>query len=138
MILVTVLFVGYYATYRLYPISLFGGLMLSPLAATIVVGQWLRQKLRLGSEPRWARACFLACVLLSMCVARDWFREPMHDIGLMFGSHGRWGCSSPDADGSAFLLRDGTMPLFLFVPIVAATAGHWLLSRSAAKGEPVP
>lgn len=57
-----------------------------------------------------------------------WFEQPMHDIALIFGSHGRWGCQLYDDQGPAYLLRDSTLPFILFGPILGTNAAHWLFA----------
>jgi len=67
-----------------------------------------------------------------MLASFEWFQDPMHDIALTFGSHGRWGCGTVNEDGSPyFLLRDSTMPFILFAPVLLATAAHWVASKRA-------
>ena len=100
---------------------------LLPFVGTVVVGRRLRQSLRSGSGRPFEHAWFLGFALASMLMSFSWFQSPMHDIALTFGSHGRWGCSDVNEDGSSvYLLRDTTMPFILFAPVLVATAGHWL------------
>src|SRR5689334_15498020 len=127
----TILYIGWCATRGLQPLSLVGALTLLPFVGTIVAGRGLRQKLQRRRARPWAHAWFVGFALASMLVSFEWFRNPMHDIALIFGSHGRWGCGTVNADGSpVFFLRDSTVPFLLFAPILVLTAGHWLLSVS--------
>ena len=106
--------------------------MLLPYVGTIVTGQRLRQALHGRPGRRWAHAWFLGFTLASLLASLSWFKDPMHDIALIFGSHGRWACETVNADGSpAYLLRDSTVPFMLFLPSLLAVAGHWLTSKRA-------
>jgi hypothetical protein len=114
----------------LYPVSKMGALWLLPYAATIAAGQRLRQHLVQRPERRRAHATFLGLTLLALFSSLGWFRDPMHDIALFFGSHGRWGCSVVNDDGSPYyLLRDDTMPFILFAPVLLTVAAHGLATR---------
>ena len=72
----------------------------------------------------------LATVFYAFWHSFGWFRTPMHDLALSLGSHGRWGCSVVNSDGShAYLIRDATVPWLLFVPIIVGTVVHAMLTR---------
>lgn len=130
MLLATVVYAGWCAGHGLYPMSAFSWLLLLPLVGTIVAGQSLRQTQCSRPARPWHHAWFFGFTLASLLESLEWFRDPMHDIGLFFGSHGRWGCGLFNDDGShAFLLRDDTVPFLLFAPVLLATAGHWLACR---------
>jgi len=116
----------------LHPLSLVPALMLLPFVGTIVAGRFLRQRLRGRQDASAAHAWFVAFALASMLSSIEWFKDPMHDIALIFGSHGRWGCRIVNADGSpAFFVRDTTMPFLLFAPVLGVVAGHWFARRRA-------
>jgi hypothetical protein len=54
----------------------------------------------------------------------------MHDIALMFGSHGRFGDTVLNGDGSPlYFVTDATMPWLLFGPPLLGVVGHWLIER---------
>jgi hypothetical protein len=78
----------------------------------------------------WAYAVLMVTTLLALWFSFMWFRDPMHDIGLFFGSHGRWGCATIHADGSrVHLIRDDTVPWLLFAPLLIAEAAHDILKQ---------
>lgn len=130
ILLATALYVGWCGTWCFYLLSVPSLLMLLPYVGTIVSGQYLRNKLRRQLDRPWAHAYFIGFALASMLVSLQWFKDPMHDIGILFGSHGRWGCQAVNDDGSpAYFLRDRTVPLILFAPVLLVTAGHWLFER---------
>lgn len=105
-------------------------LLLLPFAGTVVTGRRLQRTLHGRPRRPWAHAWFFGFALASMFASLEWFKDPMHDIALTFGSHGRWGCGVVNEDGSPyFLLRDSTVPFILFAPVLVVTALHWLLSR---------
>jgi hypothetical protein len=132
ILMATVLYAGYCAIFGLYPLSAKSAFALLPFAGTIVAGRNLRRKLQGRPHWRMAHAWFLGFTLASMLASLEWFKGPMHDIALAFGSHGRWGCSVYDEDGSpVYLLRDSTVPFILFVPILSVAAAHWFATRRA-------
>jgi len=134
IILATVLHAGWSIAYGfevLEVLSVPDVLGLLPFAGTVVAGRGLQQSLRGGPDKPFAHAWFLGFAFASMLMSFIWFRSPMHDIALTFGSHGRWGCSDVNEGGSSvYLVRDATMPFILFAPVLVATAGHWLARRS--------
>lgn len=84
------------------------------MLTTVIIAR--RQLLHHGIR-LWAYAALAAATLLALWFSFMWFRDPMHDIGLFFGCHGRWGCSVINADGThARLIRDDTVPWLLFTP----------------------
>jgi hypothetical protein len=109
-------------------LSWFDMLLLLPYAGMIAAGRNLRRSLSLGEREQVAYALFGLCGVAALLVSFRWFQDPMHDIALWFGSHGRWGCSGPAEDGSDFLLNDSTVPELIFLPILLATAGLSLCS----------
>jgi hypothetical protein len=134
MLVASALYAAWVASHGPYPLSVTDWLLLLPFVGTIVTGRRLRQTLRSRPPRPWAHAWFMGFALASLVESFAWFRDPMHDIALFFGSHGRWGCGVFNDDGSsAFLLRDDTMPFILFAPVLLAAAGHWLLTRHAQK-----
>ncbi len=52
----------------------------------------------------------------------------MHDIGLLFGSHGRWGCIK-----DSYLITDSTVTLLLFVPLLALFVWRGLVELRRVK-----
>ena len=83
-----------------------------------------------SSAPGWSYISLLVCTVISLLFAFGWFQDPMHDIALLFDSHGRWGCNLIEADGaSKYLLHDGTVPWVIFAPVILATVFHWIWSR---------
>ena len=89
-----------------------------------------RRHLIRGRIPTGIYIALLCTTGVALCCARLWFSDPMHDIALPFGSHGRWGCHAINADGSPhYLLRDATVPWILFAPVALATCIHWFWSR---------
>jgi hypothetical protein len=132
ILVATALYVGWYAANGFDPLSLTNYFVLLPFLGTIVTGRHLRRALRHRPPPPFAHGLFFAFAFASMLASLAWFKNPMHDIAMLFGSHGRWGCGVYDADGSPrFLLRDSTVPFLLFVPILLATSGHFFMSRRA-------
>jgi hypothetical protein len=130
IVFATILYSSYCMLQGFNQVSLVDVLKLLPFVGTIVVGQGLRQNLRHQRDEPWVHGCFVAFTLGAMIVSFGWFKDPMHDIALFFGSHGRWGCGTVNADGSeSFTVRDDTAPLILFTPVLLATAAHWLASR---------
>ncbi len=108
-----------------------------PFAPLLVVSIVVRQHLRRGFVPEWCYACFLGCTTLAFYFAFGWFATPMHDIALIFGSHGRWGCHELEIDGTShYLVRDGTVPWMLFAPPAVAAIAHWAWFRQNAGTEP--
>jgi hypothetical protein len=104
-------------------------LMLLPFVGTIIAAQRFRRSLRRRSARPCGHFGFLVCTAAAMLVSFEWFKNPMHDIALLFGSHGRWGCQVFDAEGNPPLLRDSTVPFLLFPPLLLAAAGHWVATR---------
>jgi hypothetical protein len=138
ILLATVLYAAWCASHGSYPLGVTGWLLLLPFVGTIVVGRSLRRTLRSRPPRRWTHAWFFGFLLAAMVQSLAWFRDPMHDIALLFGSHGRWGCGVFNDDGShAFLLRDDTVPFLLFAPALLATVGHWLACRRSKLGHRV-
>lgn len=130
MLVVTLLYGAWSYSMGAGSLTLMSTLMLLPFVGTIIAGQNLRRGLSTEPQRRFLHEPFIGCALVSMLVSFAWFRDPMHDIALLFGSHGRWGCQTVNDDGSpVFVLRDSTVPFILFLPIVAATVGHWLANR---------
>jgi hypothetical protein len=70
-----------------------------PFVGTIVTGQRFRRNLLSRSDPPWAHVWFLAFNAASMLVSFAWFGDPVHDIALLFGSHGRWDVRSSTRPG---------------------------------------
>jgi len=105
-------------------------LLLLPFAGTVVAGRSLQRTKHGRPRRRWAHAWFFGFALASMFASFTWFQNPMHDIALTFGSHGRWGCGIQNEDGSSyFLLGDSTVPFILFAPVLVVTAVHWFANR---------
>ena len=118
---------------RLLPFAL-SALPFTPLLALSIL---VRHHLRRGFVPKWCYVCFLGCTVLAFCFAFGWFTTPMHDIALIFDSHGRWGCHALGIDGTnQYVLRDGTVPWMLFAPPAVAAIAHWAWSRQKAGTEP--
>jgi hypothetical protein len=66
-----------------------------------------------------------AGMFLGIMGAAIFFRDPMHDLALVFGSHGRFGCMTLDDDGSnAYWLHGGTLPFILFGPPAVVLIGR--------------
>ena len=87
--------------------------------------------------PTWTYVLLLAVTGLAIPYSLIWFSNPMHDIALLFGSHGRWGCSTINEDGSPhYLIRDDTVALMLFAPVALATIAHWVWPRRRRRTEP--
>jgi len=130
ILLATALYLAWCAANGFQPFSFRAAFVLLPFIGTIVTGRNLRRKLHGRPPSLFVHGWFFGFALASMLASLEWFKDPMHDIASVFGSHGRWGCRVYDADGSPmFLLRDSTVPFLLFVPILLATAGHFLASR---------
>lgn len=111
IVLATLLYDGWYAGW----FSFITALLLLPFVATLVVGRWLPKAA--------AELGFLVSVFASLLASFQFFSGAMHDLGLLFGSHGRWGCQDLSEDGSsAYLLNERSVPLLLFVPAILATA----------------
>lgn len=130
ILLATALYVGWCATQNLPAMSVVDPLLMLPFIGTVVAGRGLRKTLKRGPSYTGAHAWFLGFALASMLMSFSWFQDPMHDIALPFGSHGRWGCQTVNDDGSpAFLLRDSTVPMIVFLPALLTTGGHWIARR---------
>jgi hypothetical protein len=76
-------------------------------------------------------ACLVG-VALAFVASFTWFVSPMHDIGLLFGSHGRWGCTLLDDGGRPFYwLRTDMAPFAAFAPsaLLLLWRGSWCCRR---------
>ena len=94
------------------------------------VARLLRARFKRDALSGLSCGVLLGAALLAVVVARRWFDDPMHDIGLVFGSHGRWGCSLSNEDGSpTYFFRDDIVPWLLFGPCVIAVVWRWLVGR---------
>jgi hypothetical protein len=103
---------------------------LVPHIAFLLLSVFVRRRLLQSTVPSWAHMAVVFCVAATLWSAFIWFRAPMHDIGLVFDSHGRWGCRLVDADGSPqYFIRDNTVPWMIFSPLILAATGHWIWSR---------
>lgn len=96
--------------------------------ATVVI---VRRRLIHACMQTWAYMLLLTATVLAFCFSLGWFRDPMHDIGMFFGSHGRWGCYCP-----GYLIRDRTAPWLLFGPVVIASVGHWIWNKQRTQITP--
>ena len=77
----------------------------------------------------------VAALLIAMIASRTWFDDPMHDLALFLGSHGRWGCLTLDESGRpCYLVRTDTAPIMLFGPLIVLLA--WRGRRVANRGCP--
>ena len=101
-----------------------------PPLSTIATFVFFRRALtHAGSHARPYAALF-AAIGLTLWSSRTWFAGPMHDIAMVFGSHGRFGCTMSNADGSPlYFVRDDTLPWLLFGPSLLGVVGRWLIER---------
>ena len=84
-----------------------------------------------GRVPTWSYLLLLGVTGIAFWFSFVWFEDPMHDIALFFGSHGRWGCGVVNGGGSSpYLIRDDTVPWMLFAPVGLAILGHWIRSKT--------
>jgi hypothetical protein len=61
----------------------------------------------------------LGGLMLAMLASAHWFDGPMHDLSLVIGAHGRWGCLLLDERGAPqYFIRSQTIPLLIFVPLM--------------------
>jgi hypothetical protein len=123
----------YMALPRLWPMCLPYAVLLTSVLIT------RRQLFRDGPRPR-TYVALTVTTLIGFWVSFLWFQFPMHDIAMIFGSHGRWGCQTLRADGSrVHLIRDDTVPWLLFAPILVGIALHGFRSwKSGAFREQAP
>jgi hypothetical protein len=107
-----------------------GLVFLLPYVAMAVMAFISRQHLLRGGLPGWCYASLLVANVAAFWLAFGWFRGPMHDLALLCGSHERWGCGVVNSDGTPYyLIRDATVPWFLFTPPAVATIAHWIWSQ---------
>ena len=113
--------VAYFACFPIYgramPTRMVIGL--APFFLFLVTVLIVRRCLFRGSIRTWKYALLLAATGLALWFSIGWFRDPMHDIGMFFGSHGRWGCYCP-----GYIIRDRTAPWLLFGPVFVAVIAH--------------
>ena len=77
----------------------------------------------------------LVGVVLAMVASMTFFDEPMHDMALVFGYHGRWGCHVVGKDGlPANFLTGQTVFFLLYVPVIVTIGwrGIGILRRSGS------
>jgi hypothetical protein len=104
--------------------------LLLPFGVFIAFAFVVRRRLLGGRVPNWGYQCLLATLCVVVYSSRFWFMDPMHDITLFFGSHGRWGCRALNPDGTPYyLVRDETAPWLLFTPPALVTLLHWIWTR---------
>jgi hypothetical protein len=73
----------------------------------------------------------LLAATLSLYFSFSWLGITMHDIGLLYGSHGRWGCSIRDSSGQpSYWLRDDTVPWIALTPVMLLIVADWIACRS--------
>lgn len=101
--------------------------VLIPFIAMVIATFRIRRQIFKRNVFNRSHIAFLLYTGLAMFAAFDWFQDPMHDIGLWFGSHGRWGCRAP-----GYILCDTTMPWILFIPVICAALCHWGVYRRRA------
>lgn len=109
-----------------------------PYAAVIASIVFARRHLFGNGVRLWTYSVLAIATILALWFSFMWFRDPMHDIALFFGSHGRWGCSVINADGThGRLIRDDTVPWMLFVPVLLTGVAHliWTRTRKAQNNE---
>lgn len=102
------------------PMSMRAGVDSNPLMASIVIGLLpgiigsliFSYKVLKRTIKKWHQWIFYAESLITLAISFGYFKTPMHDIALFFGSHGRFGCRRLHA----YFFTDATVPLFLFVP----------------------
>lgn len=105
-------------------------LLIVPYLVLIVMIFVFRHHLFRGHVPRWGYLGLLAATFTALWFACGWFIDPMHDIGLLFDSHGRWGCRMKDESGAnVYFIRDNTAPWLLYGPLILVITGHWFRSR---------
>ncbi len=100
--------------------------LIVPFVCMFTANWLLRRELFRMRYPTWAYCTALLGISLGMWAAFGWFQDPMHDIALAFGSHGRWGCGGNDAFGfPRYIIQDSTVPWILFTPMLLAISIHW-------------
>jgi len=101
-----------------------------PLALFVVAASLARFFLLKGTMPVWVWRTLIVAAMLAVWYSYIWFQDPMHDIALFFGSHWRWGCWAP-----GYIVRDSTMPWFLFTPVLIAMWWHGGPKKSRSRGK---
>lgn len=99
------------------------------LLSTVVAGVRFRATLLRQTPTSGDYALTLGALAVGCWAAFAWFSWPMHDIALEFGGHGRWGSHELAPNGREFFLRDKTVPLLLFGPVIGIVTTHWARSR---------
>jgi hypothetical protein len=100
-------------------------LFFAPPFATFALSTVLSRYLSRTSLSARTAALLLLAALATVAISAAWFDGPMHDIGLLFGSHGRWGDILVNDDLSpVYFFRDSTVPWMLFGPAVLAVGAR--------------
>lgn len=89
---------------------------------------WVRKSLHCSNVPLAAYIALGITTALLFLVSLGWLSTPMHDIALFFGSHGRFGCRSPE-----YWITEDTAPWMLSLPVIIACIGHrwWKKTKGA-------
>jgi hypothetical protein len=100
-------------------------------APAMATGFLVRRQLISGKLKLWSRIAAVIGSCLALYISMSWFEDPMHDFGLMFGSHGRWGCRCDDC---GYIFTDSTTPWILFMPVILTSVSHWLIRWLRSRG----
>jgi hypothetical protein len=103
------------------------------------VGHYARRQLARGAPGAGGvvtSIALLACLWIARFAGQDWLSGPMHDIALAHGTHGRWGCTTVNPDGSdLYFFDDFTVPWLVVLPLMIAVAAQAILRRVPAARE---
>ncbi len=104
-------------TFSVYPNYWILCLLLLPgICIPLIILRQIRHETLKG----WSSWFFFIESLFTLLMAYSFFEGPMHDIALeYFGHHGRFGAEDLDNGNFAYLLNDVTIPLILFLPVMA-------------------
>ena len=107
-------------------VPLFVALGSGPFVATAAGAAWLLVGILRRRTLFIQYATFIAAnaLILFLPGSLGFFDTPMHDLALLVGSHGRFGCQAVPPD----LINEETFAAFLTIPTVLTAGLHFLLT----------